>query len=203
MREEVHIPRISVVMVRHHLRDLPTYPLREGYRIRLFQPGEAGVWAEIEASVGEFPSVQRALAHFSQEFGAHEEEMCRRCFFLEHVSGKPVGTATAWYNPSFQGEAYGRLHWVAIHPDHQGKGLSKPLVGAAMACLAKHHDRAYLTSQTTSWKAIKVYLDFGFEPLLITPRWKEAWAMLARLTQHPALREFAQEATWSPSQTSE
>ncbi|MBI3947684.1 MAG: GNAT family N-acetyltransferase [Armatimonadetes bacterium] len=193
--------RISVAMVRPHLRDLPTHPLRPDYRIRTFRPGEADVWAEIEASVGEFPSVERALAHFEREFGAHEEEMATCCFFLEDAEGRPVGTTTAWHpntthpwpRAPAEGEGYGRLHWVAIRPEHQGKGLSKPLVGAAMARLAELYSRAYLTSQTTSWKAIKVYLDFGFEPLPTTPRWEEAWALLRQITRHPRLKEYA---TW-------
>lgn len=98
--------------------------------------------------------------------------MEERCFFLETDAGRVIGTATAWHHPSFHGARYGRLHWVAIHPEFQGRKLAKPLVGAAMRRLAELHRRAYLTTQTTSWKAVKIYLDFGFEPLAETPRWR-------------------------------
>jgi len=109
--------------------------------------------------------VKEALERFEKEFGSYRDEMEERCFFIVHKeNGRVIGTATAWYNNDFKGERYGRVHWVGIHPDFQGKKLAKPLLAVVMMCLAKHHDKAYLTSQTTSYKAINMYLDFGFAP---------------------------------------
>jgi len=179
-----HIP---VTMIRRHLAGLPAHPLAPGYRIRAFRRGEEPLWADVECAAGEFDTPERARAHFEREFGAFLQEMEKRCLFLESPEGQVIGTASAWYHPSFRGEPHGRLHWVAIHPEYQGKKLARPLVGAAMARLAELHDRAYLTTQTTSWKAVKIYLDFGFEPLLDTPRWEEGWRLLAEVTGHRAL----------------
>ncbi len=39
-------------------------------------------------------------------------------------------------------------------------------------------------------RAIGIYLDFGFEPVLTTDRWEEAWSHLARELRHPALARF-------------
>lgn len=55
---------------------------------------------------------------------------------------------------------------VAVAQEWQGKGLSKLLLTAALGLLAERHSRAYLTSQTTSARAIKLYLRLGFVPLL-------------------------------------
>ncbi len=189
MRED-----IRVAMIRPSLHSVPSYPLPKGYRCRFFKPGETLTWAQIECAAGEFASVAAAASHFEREFGPFAEELTHRCLFLEEPGGRAVGTATAWYNPTFLGEAYGRLHWVAIHPDFQGRHLGKPLVSAALAVLAERHPRAYLTSQTSSVRAIGIYLDLGFEPLLKTPRWEEAWGMLAASTQHPALLRFLAQA---------
>lgn len=184
------VERIPVTMIREDLENLPSYPLPAGYQIRAFRPGEEEVWAAIETAAGEFWSVEQARAHFAREFGAHLDEMQSRCLFLETTAGGPIGTTTAWYHASFRGKDHGRIHWVGIHPDYQGRGLAKPLVGAALARLAQAHRRAYLTTQTTSWIAIKVYLDCGFTPLPGTPRFEDAWELIARLTRHPALAKF-------------
>ena len=181
---------ISVAMIRPSLEFVPSYPFPEGYRCRFFRPGETLTWAQIECAAGEFASVAAAASHFEREFGPFAEELTQRCLFLEEPGGRAVGTASAWYNATFLGEAYGRLHWVAIHPEFQGRHLGKPLVSAALVVLAERHTRAYLTSQTSSARAIGIYLDLGFEPLLNTPRWEEAWRMLAVSTQHPSLRRF-------------
>ncbi|WP_409342950.1 GNAT family N-acetyltransferase [Paenibacillus sp. MBLB4367] len=141
------------------------YSLPEGYRLRLFQPGDETHWARIETAAGEFAEERAALQHFGGEFGAYSRDMQERCLFLENAEGTPVGTTTAWYK-SFAGESFGRLHWVGIVPEEQGRKLAKPLVAAALELLALRHRKAMLTTQTPSWKAIGMYLDFGFVPLL-------------------------------------
>ena len=135
----------------------------------------------MESAAGEFSTTEAALARFAEEFGSHLEEMERRCLFLENDQQRVIGTATAWYSSDFQGQEYGRLHWVGIHPEYQGRGLSKPLVGAAVLRLAELHPRAYLTTQTTSWKAVRVYLQFGFEPLIEDEEGARGWRVISQL----------------------
>lgn len=196
-RELEHIP---VVMVREDLTNLPSFPLPPGYRLRYFRCGEAPLWAEIEVSVGEFPALEQALAHFEKEFGPFPDEMEKRCLFLEDAAGRALGTTTAWFHnpswpaahPHFAGKDYGRLHWVAIRPEHQGRKLAKPLVAAALRRLADFHARAYLTTQTTSARAVHLYLDLGFVPLEISERCPRAWRLLASVLKHPALEAYQQ-----------
>lgn len=180
-----------VTMVREDLSDLPQFPLPAGYRLRPYCRGEDQVWAEIETSVGEFPTVERAMAHFEKEFGPHRDEMESRCLFLEDGAGQALGTTTAWYNGDFHGRDYGRIHWVGIVPEYQGKKLAKPLMAAALERLAQSHQRAYLTTQTTSARAIRLYLDLDFVPLLVTDRCPKAWRLLAGVLEHPTLEAFA------------
>jgi GNAT superfamily N-acetyltransferase len=172
---------IPVTMVRDDLENLPSFELPAGYRIRTFRSGEENVWSEIETAAGEFQNMDVALNAFNVNFGEDVEAMLSRGFFVETDGGLAVGTATAWYNPSFLGRDYGRVHWVGIRPDHQGRGLAKPLVGAVMKRLAESHERAYLKTFNTRIPAIKVYLDFGFVPLMMTPQCEEAWEQTYRV----------------------
>ncbi len=187
---------IPVTMIREDLNNLPNYSLPPPFSMRDFTPGDEDVWAAIEFAATEFKSMEKAREHFDLEFGDYQDELCNRCRFLVAGNGRAIGTATAWRNPSYRGNLYGRLHWVAIHPDFQGRGLSKPLVGAAMQRLREFHNRAYLTSQTTSWKAIKVYLDFGFSPVVEADRHRRAWELLWQKLRHPGLSSFASEESW-------
>lgn len=166
-------------MVRSNLTDIPEYVLPEGFYLRLFQEGEQTEWARIETAVGEFESETKAMERFNQEFGEHLEEFTKRCVFLENETGKIIGTTTAWYG-SLPGsdEIRGRIHWVSIHPDYQGKGLAKPLLTEAMKILQKYHTAAYLTSQTTSYKALNMYRQFGFEPVILDEEDTLAWAIV-------------------------
>ena len=113
--------------------------------------------------------------------------MCERCLLLESDRDGVVGTATAWHNPDFRGMDHGRLHWVAVTPAHQGRGLGRLLVVKALLLMRRWHARAYLTTQTTSWIAIHLYLDLGFVPYLAAPEQAEGWALLRREAPHPRL----------------
>jgi ribosomal protein S18 acetylase RimI-like enzyme len=178
---------ISVVMYLPSLEARPAYPMPAGYAGRRFRRGEERTWAEIEASVGEFETANEALRHFEEEFGGHPAEVEDRCYFLCTEEGEPIGTGTAWFNPDYHGEDHGRVHWIAIAPRFQGRGLGRPLVGLVMDRLAQSHRKAYLTTQTTSPRAIRIYLDFGFVPLLTDERSEEAWQLLYAELRRPAL----------------
>jgi len=92
----------------------------------------------------------------------------------------------AWYH-TFRGEEYGLIHWVAVRRAHQGKGLGKAAVSFALDELAQWHDRVLLGTQTKRLPAIKLYLDFGFEPLLDLPGAVDKWRQVAAKLKHPAL----------------
>lgn len=176
---------IPVTMINNDLRNLPAFKLPADYIVRHFKEGEVRQWAEIETAAGEFNSVESALDSFNTEFGSLIDEFKMRSLFLLNNKKRIIGTGTAWYNDDFQGERYGRVHWVAIHPDYQGKNLAKPLVGEVLKILTQYHTKAYITTQTTSYKAVKIYLDFGFEPLIKTEEDIEGWRLLAEKLNNP------------------
>jgi GNAT superfamily N-acetyltransferase len=177
-------------MIKNNLPDvINDGSLSDNYYFRDFKPGEETSWAVIETSAGEFPDIKAAQDRFSNEFGSCRDEFYKRTILL--CAGECViGTATAWYDKQFADGAYGRLHWVALLPEYQGKGLAKALVGGALQRMARYHTKAYCKTQTTSYKAIKVYLDFGFEPHLASPEHIIAWRTLAELLNHPKLKPY-------------
>lgn len=168
---------VPLEMVRDSMDRLPVFSCPTGYTIRTFVPGNERLWAEIEVQTGEFDTTEDALAHFDSEFGAFADELEDRGFFLLDPRGTEIGTAMAWYG-TFAGEVCGRLHWVGIIPSHQGKKLSKPLLSAVMARLAEDHAKAYLTTQTTSYPAVNLYLSFGFVPSISTESAIEGWELM-------------------------
>ena len=175
-------------MIRDDLLNVPHSPLPEGFELRTFHDGDIDLWTDIEASVREFPDQVKARDHFEQEFGARLGEVKERCLFLEDASGNGVATAMAWHNPAYYGKDYGRIHWVAVRPEFQGKGLGKVVLSAALERLGWGRERAYLTTQTTSWVAIHMYLNFGFLPVLTHREEEEGWELLRSLHPHPALK---------------
>jgi GNAT superfamily N-acetyltransferase len=121
------------------------------------------------------------------EFGDDLEAIQWRCFLLTDAEGVAIGTISAWYSREFRGQDYGRIHWFAIRPGHQGRGLGRAALSYAMQRLAEWHERAWLATSTGRLAAIKLYLDFGFAPDLEPDGARDAWREVATYLDHPGL----------------
>lgn len=171
--------KMRVLMTRADLNNIPEYSLPEGFNLRLFKKGDQTEWARVETAAGEFESEEKALERFNEEFGAHLDEFEKRCLFLENPEGVVIGTTTGWYGKEEEwDEVIGRIHWVSIVPEYQGKGLAKPLLTGAMKIMAKYHERAYLSSRTTNYRALNMYRQHGFTPLVRNAYEEEAWGLV-------------------------
>lgn len=171
--------RIPLTMVRHDLYNIPDYSLPGGFQLKSFKEGDELSWAEIETDAGEFEHSNAALERFVTEFGSKNQELTERCLFIENSTGEKIGTAMAWYGDlDEEHQAIGRIHWVGIIPAYQGMKLSKPLLSATLRNLAVYHQQAYLTSQTTSFQAVNMYLDYGFKPYVKSATCYEAWSLM-------------------------
>ena len=175
-----NVEMIGLAMKADDLSGIPEYKLPPNYGWRYFQPGDERIWAEIEMSAGEFTCVENGIEKFHFYY-PDETLLTNRMIFLTD-GGKPFATATAWFSDDDPSE--GRLHWVSVDQEHQGKGLSKPLVSIAMHRMRElGFSSAYLTTQTASWVAIKVYRKFGFHALVRSEKEAEGWKIVEEKTK--------------------
>ncbi len=163
-----------VSMVREDLYNIPAFTLPPGYSIRWYGQGDEKAWVEIQAASDRFNTITPEL--YRGQFGTDVPELHRRqCFILDH-QGMAIGTATAWFDENYRGRPFGRVHWVAIIPSSQGRGLAKPLMTTVCERLASlGHSRAYLTTSTARIPALNLYLRFGFVPEIKSESDRQAW----------------------------
>ena len=178
---------VQITMVRDDLDGFPEPELHSGYTTRLWRPGDAATWVRVQRAAEKFFDI--TMETFEKEFGYDLAAMEHRCSFLVSPAGEDVGTVTAWYGSDEWGRDWGRIHWVAIASDHQGKGLAKPMMAVAMRRLAGLHSKAYLDTSSGRTAAIKVYLDFGFRPWMERENAAEGWREVAEHLEHPGLGE--------------
>lgn len=176
-------------MERDSLDEFPRVPLPAGYRLRAYRPGDEAHWIAMQQAAEPFFTVADDL--FEKEYGGHRSELPGRMVFVETDAGDVVATASAWWEDKYNAPSpRGRVHWVVVRPDHQGRGLTKPMMTAVLERMAARHDSAMLgTSSGRVW-AVKVYLDYGFHPVpaeLETPEILQAWQDVQSVLQHPAL----------------
>lgn len=154
---------ISVHMIRDSLDDIPNYPLPIDYSARWYRPGDERLWVDVWSRAEEYLEITHEL--FVEQFGSHAQPLAERQCFLCDTRGEAIGTATAWFDDDYCGRPYGKLHWVAIVPEAQGRGLAKPLLSIVLNRMAElGHARCYLGTSTARIPAVNLYCKFGFVP---------------------------------------
>ena len=164
--------------------------LPEGYQMRLFQKGDELHWARIAYEAEVFDSIEAGVEYFNSHFATQESRLFERCFFCCDINGLPIGSSMAWFE-EVDGVERGRLHWVIVSKSHQGKGLCRPIVIAAMGKLSEEYRSASLTTQTISFKGIRIYLDMGFIPVEESPISEKGWKLVWEVTHHPKLIKYS------------
>ena len=170
----------------YDLSSIPIYDLPEGFHYSFYQKGDERDWSRIETSAKEFEKEEDAYKRFFQTFNDHLNDLSNRCFFIEDENNKKVATATAYCTENH----LGKVHWVAIEKECQGKKLSKPLISKTLQQLKElGYCQAILHTQTYTWLATKIYLDMGFQPIYIQEKYL-GWQIIKKLTNHPSLKDI-------------
>lgn len=161
------IPYIGILMTCQDPNGYPKCPLPNGYELRMYEPGMEQGWAVLQASVEHMDTAEAALEHFGKELAPDQETLKNRAAFIYNSNGKLAASAILWYGNHF-GRKLARIHWVAVAPEEQGKGLCKALMTVLMDLYHQNNlsGGLYLTSQTWSYKALNIYRQFGFKPYL-------------------------------------
>lgn len=165
---------INITMIRENLDDIPQFALCEPFAIRRYEPGDENVWTDIHLKADRYNTITPDL--FAKQFGSDVQVLRERQCYLCKADARAIGTASAWFDDNYNGQRSGRVHWVAIVPEMQGKGLSKPLLAAVCNRLKElGHERACLGTSTARIPAVSLYLKFGFVPEIKDNNDVKAW----------------------------
>lgn len=165
---------LGLELARPDLKGLPECPLPAGYSIRWFQSGDAAHWLRIHHDADPFNEVTPEL--FNRQFGCDLARLAGCQCYLQDVMGRVVGTGTAWTAGERPGGRWGRVYWLAILRQYQGRGLGKPLLAAVCNRLRElGHDRACVVTSTGRLPAVSLYLQFGFQPEMRSDADRAIW----------------------------
>ena len=163
-----------VAMFRASLEGVPQVELSAPFSLRRYRPGDEAAWMRIHLAADKLNTFPPGK--FAQQFGADEARLAERQLYLCDGDGREVGTTTAWFGEGERNPDLGRIHWVAIVPEAQGRGLATPLLAAALSRLRElGHCKAYLTTGTARTAALNLYLRIGFVPDIRSDAELAAW----------------------------
>lgn len=161
--EENEIPDLNVFMMCEKINKDAYKELPAGYKIRKLKRTELKLWFGFPFDE---PKDKVAYLGFMQTFydnvyKKREDEFFNRCLVVCNKENKPIGTCFAWKAY----EKFWTIHWYKINKECENKGLGRALLTEVMKSVPENELPIYLHTQPGSFRAIKIYSDFGFKIL--------------------------------------
>lgn len=178
----------ELLMIKDIRKQINPIPLPDGFSFVFWDNDNCiNDWVNIHIETGEFNSLQNAFNFFHDFYDNFYAEISKRCIFIVNKKGEKIATATV--SPTREYGYNCAIDWFAISPKAQGLQLSKPLLSKVIS-IAKElgYKDILLHTQTHTWLAAKIYLDFGFTPY--KTQGNQGWDILKTITQHPKLCHF-------------
>lgn len=159
------VPYYPVLMILK--KDYPHMKCSMGkeYRSIPFDESYIKDWVSLHVMLGQLASFEEGMKYFNETFLPHMDQVKKQFIFVVDEQGKLAGTSSVWDGTHF-GDHRLRVHWVGVNPLHQRKGIAKVLLMETIHLYEQLHckEDLYLTTQTNSYVAIAMYLQFGFTP---------------------------------------
>lgn len=158
------------------LKNVPLFEIEDGYKIRMYEPGDEVVWTEIS---------KHGLLEENEGIECWDKYMLsikalvpeRDVFFVVDSEGKAVATCTAFV----QDDGVGLMHMLAAKPEARGHRLGWAMTTYTLNKLVNElpKDNPMVRLKSDDWRlpALSSYLKAGFQPVLfdvdMDNRWKK------------------------------
>ena len=161
--KEHEIPDKDLFMMCRQLNRDALSSLPDGYHTRFCRPDELDLWKAIHFDSPHDVEEYRDFmtAYFDTVYAPKGDQFFKTCLFVCQEDDDPIGTGFIW-------RAYDRIttvHWIKVLKAYEGKGIGRALLSILMQPVAEADYPVYLHTQPGSFRAIKLYSDFGFSLL--------------------------------------
>lgn len=162
MKEE-EIPDKNVFMMCEALNPDALSELPAGYFVRNCRRDELDIWKAFPFDeVGFNEEYDRFMTDFfTTTYGGKEDLFFAKTLFVCNRQDKPVATCLIWKAY----DEFNTIHWFKVLKEYEGQGIGRALLSILMRDLKAEDYPVYLHTQPASFRAIKLYSDFGFSLL--------------------------------------
>ncbi len=162
MKQE-EIPDYNIFMMCEKLNENALTGLSEEYYFRNCRPDELEIWKAFPFDSQKVPAEYEGFMNqmIKDSYGEHMDTFFQNTLFVCNKDDQPIATCSHW-------KAYGKIntiHWLKTVMAHEGKGLGRALLSKIMNRFNSTDYPIYVHTQPGSFKAVKLYSDFGFQLL--------------------------------------
>jgi len=161
--KEQEIPDLNIFMMCERINTNALKDIPNGYYVRTCRKDELDIWKEFPFDTEEDKKEYKNFMteYFNEVYEPYGDLFYKTCLFLCDENDKPVATCFAW-------KAYDKfytIHWLKVLKEYEDKGLGRAILSEVVKRIPKEEYPIYLHTQPGSFRAIKLYSDFGFSIL--------------------------------------
>ncbi|MBS4203069.1 GNAT family N-acetyltransferase [Lederbergia citrea] len=157
------IPDKNLFMMCQTLNTDALRKLPKGFHVRYCRKNELDIWKAMHFNTPEIAMKYYDFMtdYFNSVYLPKKDLFYQSCLFICNKFDKPVGTCFVWksYNTIHT------LHWFKVLKEYEGIGIGRALLSIVMERLSQDEYPVFLHTQPSSYRAIKLYSDFGFHLL--------------------------------------
>jgi ribosomal protein S18 acetylase RimI-like enzyme len=161
--KEAEIPDRNIFMMCESLNRTALSELPVGYSLRNCRHDELDIWKKMPFDnldlAKEYDSFM--TDYFTVTYGGKEELFFAQTLFICDLQDKPIATCSIWKAY----DEFNTIQWLKVLREYEGQGIGRALLSIVMQKLEQHDYPVYLHTQPSSFRAIKLYSDFGFSLL--------------------------------------
>ena len=157
------LPDCNLFMMCEALNEAALTSVPEGFHIRPCRRDELEIWKRIHFDTAAEADENHAYmtGFFDRVYAPEGDLFFKKCLFLCDGNDRPIGTCIAWRNFGLAST----IHWFKILRGYEGRGLGRALLSEAMRIFPPEEYPVFLHTQPSSYRAIRLYSDFGFSLL--------------------------------------
>lgn len=160
---EEEIPDYNIFMMCEQLNTSALSELKSGYHFRNCRPDELDIWKAFPFDSESVPSEYEDFMNqiINDSYGSDMNTFFNNTIFICNEDDKPIATCSHW-------KAYGKfnsIHWLKTRKEYEGQGLGRAVLSEIMKNFGSDDYPIYIHTQPGSFRAVKLYADFGFKLL--------------------------------------
>ncbi len=161
--KEADIPDKNIFMMCSALNRNALAELPASYSIRSCRPDELDIWKAMPFDDADLAKEYAGFMsdYFTTTYGDKEELFFAKTLFVCDLQDKPIATCLCWKAY----EEFNTIQWFKVLKEYEGQGIGRALLSIVMRNLATRDYPVYLHTQPSSFRAIKLYSNFGFSLL--------------------------------------
>ena len=162
---------IDIFMVCRKIKTMAFKNLSDEYYVRNLQKTELELWKKLPFYEYEYTQKdnENMTKWFKLLYSKNEELFYKKCSVVCNKNGEIIGSCFLWKSYDNQ---INSVHWLKIVPQYENKGIGRALLTILFKDVVKKDMPIYLHTQVGSFRAIKLYSDFGFKILSDKKIWK-------------------------------